>query len=151
MARNYKDASAERRARLSPKARGRAEVFERAYGLAVQVMQRRLDLGWTQAQLADKADIDQGDLSRIERGVIAPNESTLARIADVMGCSWQLVEKPAAVAKVTPIERKRVSTTRVVHRSVAASSLASRTSTQIAAHSQKSGRTRPKAAKKSAR
>ena len=151
MVRNYEDASSERRARLSPKTRDKAEVFERAYGLAVQVMQRRLELGWTQAQLADKAEIDQGDLSRIERGVIAPNESTLVRIADVMGCSWQLMEKPVAVAKVTPIERKRVSPTRVVHRSVAASSLASRKSTQVATYSQKSGRARPKAAKKSAR
>ncbi len=112
MTRIYNDASSEPRGRLPPEARGKAEVVEHAYGLAVQVMQRRLELGWTQAQLADKANIDQGDLSRIERGVIAPNESTLVRIAHAMGCSWQLLEGPVAAGKVASIERKRDSARR---------------------------------------
>ena len=35
--------------------------------LGVMIRQRRLDLGWTQTQLATQADVSQGSLSMFER------------------------------------------------------------------------------------
>jgi DNA-binding XRE family transcriptional regulator len=49
--------------------------------------------GLTQIELADKTGIDQGDISRIERGSIFPNEKTLLRFADVLGAEWRLIGK----------------------------------------------------------
>jgi len=76
MARSYEEASATRRARLPMAARSDRAVFEQTYRLAVQVMERRELLGLTQTELAQKTGIDQGDISRIERGSIFPNEKT---------------------------------------------------------------------------
>ncbi|MGD0983193.1 MAG: helix-turn-helix transcriptional regulator [Acidimicrobiales bacterium] len=68
-------------------------VFEQTYRLAVRVMERRELLGLTQIELADKTGIDQGDISRIERGSILPNEKTLLRLADALGAEWRLIGK----------------------------------------------------------
>lgn len=96
MARSYEQASAPRRSRLSSAARADGAVFEQTYRLAVQVMERRESLGLTQIELAEKTGIDQGDISRIERGSIYPNEKTLIRLADALGAEWQMVEKASA-------------------------------------------------------
>ena len=96
MARSYEEASATRRARLSIAARSDGAVFEQTYRLAVQVMERRELLGLTQTELAQKTGIDQGDISRIERGSIFPNEKTLLRLADALGAEWRMVDKATA-------------------------------------------------------
>jgi transcriptional regulator with XRE-family HTH domain len=54
-------------------------------------MERRELLGLTQIDLALKSGIDQGDISRIERG--SRSERTLDRLADVLGAKWQTVDK----------------------------------------------------------
>jgi ribosome-binding protein aMBF1 (putative translation factor) len=104
MSRSYEEATAERRSRLSPEAKSQLETFRQAYGLAAQVIRRRIELGWTQSQLADKSGIDQGDISRIERGVISPNEKTLLRLATSMGSEWVMVGNaaPATTRSVKP-------------------------------------------------
>jgi predicted transcriptional regulator len=66
------------------------------YRLAVQVMERRELLGLTQTELAEKTGIDQGDIGRIERGSILPNEKTLVRLADALGTEWRMVDKVTA-------------------------------------------------------
>ena len=96
MARSYEEASATRRARLPIAARSDEAVFEQAYRLAVQVMERRELLGLTQTELAQKTGIDQGDISRIERGSIFPNEKTLLCLADALGAEWRMVDKATA-------------------------------------------------------
>jgi transcriptional regulator with XRE-family HTH domain len=48
------------------------------------------------ASLAQKTGIDQGDISRIERGAIFPNEKTLLRLADALGAEWRMVDKATA-------------------------------------------------------
>ncbi|MGA3217021.1 MAG: helix-turn-helix transcriptional regulator, partial [Acidimicrobiales bacterium] len=45
---------------------------------------------------AQKTGIDQGDISRIERGSIFPNEKTLLRLADALGAEWRMVDKATA-------------------------------------------------------
>ena len=96
MARSYEEASATRRARLPIAARSDRAVFEQTYRLAVQVMERRELLGLTQTELAQKTGIDQGDISRIERGSIFSNEKTLLRLADALGAEWRMVDKATA-------------------------------------------------------
>ena len=59
-------------------------------------MERRESLGLTQTELAEKSGIDQGDISRIERGSTYPNEKTLIRLADSLSAQWQMVEEASA-------------------------------------------------------
>jgi ribosome-binding protein aMBF1 (putative translation factor) len=96
MARSYDEASATRRARLPVEARSDGAVFGQTYRLAVQVMERRELLGLTQTELAEKTGIDQGDISRIERGSIFPNQKTFVRLADALGAEWRMVDKATA-------------------------------------------------------
>ncbi|MFZ2058438.1 MAG: helix-turn-helix transcriptional regulator [Acidimicrobiales bacterium] len=93
MARSHDEASAARRARLPAETRSDRAVLEQTYRLAVQVMERRELLGLTQTELAEKTGIDQGDINRIERGSIFPNEKTLLRLADGLGGEWRMVDK----------------------------------------------------------
>ena len=81
------------RARLPVEARSDGAVFGQTYRLAVQVMERRELLDLTQTELAEKTGIDQGDISRIGRGSIFPNEKTLIRLADALGAEWRMVDK----------------------------------------------------------
>jgi ribosome-binding protein aMBF1 (putative translation factor) len=95
MTRSYEEASAERRGQLSAEAKPDGAVFEDAYRLAVQVVERRERLELTRTELAAKSGIDQGDISRIERGSIYPNEKTLIRLADALGAEWPMVDEVA--------------------------------------------------------
>ena len=93
MARSYNDVTAERRARLSAEARRQRAIFEPAYDVAVQVIELREKHGLTQAELAERCGIDQGDISRIERGSTSPTARTLQRIADALSADVRLVER----------------------------------------------------------
>ena len=96
MTRSYEKASATRRALLPIAARSDGVVFGQTCQLAVQVMERREFLGLTQTELAEKTGVDQGDISRIERGSIFPNEKTLLRLADALGAEWRMVDGATA-------------------------------------------------------
>lgn len=93
MPRSYDDVSAARRARLSPEARKQGRVFEEAYDIAVQVIELREKHGLTQAELAERCGIDQGDISRIERGATSPTARTLQRIAEALEADVRLVAR----------------------------------------------------------
>lgn len=68
--------------------RARIDALARHYERGAQVTARRLELGWTQQELATEAGIDQADLSRIERGQGNPTERTWARIAEALEMRW---------------------------------------------------------------
>ena len=72
-----------------------AEVFARAYDLAVQVIALRQSHGLTQAELAERCGIDQADISRIECGSTTPTARTLQRIADALDADLRLVSRIA--------------------------------------------------------
>lgn len=93
MARSYDDISANRRARLSPEAEEQRKVFEQAYDVALQLIDLREQHGLTQAQLAERCGIDQGDISRIERGATSPTARTFQRIADALDADVRLVTR----------------------------------------------------------
>jgi transcriptional regulator with XRE-family HTH domain len=93
MARSYRDSIAARRARLAPSVEADRVVFEQAYDLAMQVVGLREARGLTQAQLAELSGIDQGDISRIERGATNPTARTLQRIANALDADLRLVPR----------------------------------------------------------
>jgi transcriptional regulator with XRE-family HTH domain len=72
---------------------GQSRIFEGAYVVAMQVVELREKHGLTQIQLAERSGIDQGDISRIERGSAMPNEKTLIRIADALNADLMLVSR----------------------------------------------------------
>ena len=93
MTRTYKDIMTDRRARLAPDSAAQQDVFEKAYDIALQVIDLREKHGLTQAQLAERCGIDQGDISRIERGSTSPTARTLQRIAEALDADVRLVAR----------------------------------------------------------
>jgi len=93
MGRTYDEVMAPRRARLSPEDDARRVVFEQAYDIATQIIELRERHGLTQADLAERCGIDQGDISRIERGSTSPTARTLQRIAAALDADLRLVER----------------------------------------------------------
>ena len=93
MRRSYEEIMTERRGRLAPEHAAQREVFEKAYDIALQVIALRERHGLTQAQLAARCGVDQGDISRIERGSTSPTARTLQRIADALDADVRLVAR----------------------------------------------------------
>ena len=93
MARTYEQATQKRRARLDADADVQAAVLAQAYDIAVQIVELRERHGLTQAELAERCGIDQGDISRIERGATSPTARTLQRIAEVLHADVRLVAR----------------------------------------------------------
>lgn len=71
----------------------KGEVFAQAYKIAMQVIDLREKHGLTQAQLAERCDMSQADISRIERGSTSPTTRTLQRIADALEADLCLVAR----------------------------------------------------------
>lgn len=51
------------------------------------IAKRRIELGMTQQQLAEKVGCYAKDVSRWENGVFMPHVETMLKIATVLGCS----------------------------------------------------------------
>ena len=93
MSRTYEQATRKRRARLGADAEAQAAVLAQAYDIAMQIVELRERNGLTQVELADRCGINQGDISRIERGVTSPTARTLQRIAEVLSADVRLVAR----------------------------------------------------------
>jgi len=89
----YEDLVAVRLAGLTAESKAQLEVFEQAYDIAMQVIELRERHGLTQAQLAARCGVDQGDISRIERGSTSPTSRTLQRIAAALDADVRLVAR----------------------------------------------------------
>lgn len=70
-------------------------IFDQAYGIARQVIELREKHGLTQVQLAEETGVPQAQISRIERGVVAPTTTTLAKIGEALGADLRFVERPS--------------------------------------------------------
>lgn len=93
MARTYEQATKKRRTRLGADAQAHAAVLVQAHDIAMQIVELRERNGLTQVELAERCGIDQGDISRIERGATSPTARTLQRIAEVLCADVRLVER----------------------------------------------------------
>jgi ribosome-binding protein aMBF1 (putative translation factor) len=83
MAKTFREYAAERQQRASDQEKNAVRAFDAGYArysvgaaLALARKSRRLN----QTQLADRAGMDQGDISRIERGQVAPTMPTLLKL-----------------------------------------------------------------------
>lgn len=52
--------------------------------LAKHLREFRLEKGWSQDELAERADLDRTYVSDVERGLRNPSIKTLARLADAL-------------------------------------------------------------------
>lgn len=84
-----------KRATSEPVRRART-LFDQTYTIARQVLELREKHGLTQVELAAASGVPQSQISRIERGVVSPTGSTLARIAAVLNADVRLVERESA-------------------------------------------------------
>lgn len=50
------------------------------------LMDKRMARGWSQIDLARRADVTNNTVSRIERGEVQPSLRTMRALADVFGC-----------------------------------------------------------------
>lgn len=89
----YDDVVKARRARMSPETRDTAEAFRRGASIAADVIALRLAHGLTQTELAERSGIDQGDISRIERGLSNATEATLGRLAQALDAEVHLLPR----------------------------------------------------------
>ena len=87
MGKKFSEYAAERAKRASVEEATAVEVFDKAYavysvGAAIAAARKAQQLN--QTQLAALADIDQGDVSRIERGLITPTAPTLMKLVHAL-------------------------------------------------------------------
>lgn len=78
-----------------------------SFDLAAHIRQLREELGWTQEDLAARAHIDQGDLSRIERGATDPRWSTVNRIINALGETVSTAAAPTTVRPALTAETRQ--------------------------------------------
>ena len=70
---------------LGPESVARNEFFKERALLAGLMLQRRLNLGWTQKELGDRYGLDQAEISRIENLRRDPRYTKLAAVAHALG------------------------------------------------------------------
>jgi XRE family transcriptional regulator, regulator of sulfur utilization len=95
MAKRFAEYARDRRARMTADERELVNAFERAYALAGQLAEARRSRALTQRQLAAMSGVDQGDVSRIERGVLFPTTATLARLLTSLRAQLRIELLPA--------------------------------------------------------
>lgn len=71
-------------------AQGRQWVAETFYADRPSIAQLRLKNGWSQAELAKRAETSQSYIARLELGQTDPQMSTARKIADALGVSIEV-------------------------------------------------------------
>ncbi len=83
---------------------------------AERILQLRRDQGWTQAQLAQRTNLERKSIIRYESGQNAPNGNALAALASVfqvstdylLGLSNQPRPIPASDSDLSPVELEAI-------------------------------------------
>jgi len=73
------------------------KYLSRSVGALISV--RRKALGLTQGELAERVNIEQESMSRIETGAITPSLSRLVSLADALDCPVEALLRPASPRK----------------------------------------------------
>jgi len=72
-----------------------------------RIREERVRRGWTQEQLAERAEMHLSFVGQIERGVKKPSLKTLKRIADVYGIkAGDLLDESPPFSKSYPVAEK---------------------------------------------
>lgn len=91
MPKTFAESARERRATHGPEGREAERIFRGAYAFGRVIRAARRARNLRQSDLAALSGIAQADISRIERGQIAPTITTLLKLADALGAQIQLV------------------------------------------------------------
>jgi len=83
-------------------------LVDMEFDLADHIRRARESLGWTQTELARRAQIDQGDLSRIERGETDPRWSTVNKISAALGAAIEIGAPSTRRRALSDTSRARV-------------------------------------------
>ena len=83
-----------------PEGIARSNELRARYRLANQLITLRREAHFSQRKLASVTGIQQSEISRIERGVLAPNESTGTRLASAFGYELALVPSSRSKERV---------------------------------------------------
>jgi len=75
-----------------PAAVAELEAFRDHFRVGRKLAQARLTMKLSQKQVASRAKVDQGDLSKIERGVANPTFATLSAVA--LAVDYEIDVKP---------------------------------------------------------
>lgn len=84
----------------------RAETLRRSVGTQIQIL--RSDAGVSQRRLAIEASVDQGQLSRIERGLTEPSLAVLESIASVLGATVSIRLHPSTGPRIRDHVQDRI-------------------------------------------
>lgn len=95
MAKKFAEYARERRADQTAEGLEAERVFRAAYAFGRVLYSARKARNLRQSDLAELSGVAQADISRIERGMIAPTVSTLIKLADALGAQIQFVLPPA--------------------------------------------------------
>ena len=79
---------------LSSKERELDEVFREHFSVASLLFRARMLRGFSQAELARKANVRQSDISRYEHGEKSPSLQTLSKLNKVLGIEFTAKIKP---------------------------------------------------------
>lgn len=94
MTKKFSEYARERRAGRGSKGREAERVFRAAYAFGHVIYSARKARNLRQSDLAELSGVAQADISRIERGQIAPTVPTLLKLADALGVQIQFVLLP---------------------------------------------------------
>ena len=75
-----------------PEALAQLEAFRDHFRVGRKLAQARLEKKLSQKQVASRANVDQGDLSKIERGLANPTFATLSAVA--LAVDYEIDVKP---------------------------------------------------------
>ncbi|CAB4656335.1 unannotated protein [freshwater metagenome] len=84
MSKNFQDYADKRKAKFSQKGKDAYNVFSSAMGIGSVLATARRTRVMTQRELAELSGVQQGDISRIERGLMNPNTITFLRLIEAM-------------------------------------------------------------------
>ena len=108
MGKKFADYAAERAQQASPEESAWVAAFDAAYakravGAALATARKARHVN--QTELAARTGMSQGDISKIERGVVAPTTLTLIKMVHALGAELTLtLPAEAAVEPATDIE-----------------------------------------------
>lgn len=103
MAKKFSEYARERRAEQSAEGREAERVFGAAYAFGHVIYSARKARNLRQSDLAELSGIAQSDISRIERGQIAPTTQTLLKLTTALGVEIQFVLTEAGTAPADSI------------------------------------------------
>lgn len=103
MAKTFAEYAREREATMTAAELEVVRAFDQAAALGQAIYGARKARNLRQADLAELSGVTQADISRIERGQVAPTTQTLLKLTTALGIEIQFVLAKAGTAPAEPV------------------------------------------------